>query len=265
MNCREWIEQLEKLAPVFCACDWDNPGLLAGRSDKEIRKVLVALDATDEVVELAVREKVDLLLTHHPLIFKPLKKINDQDFIGARLVKLIQADICYYAMHTNFDAAPGCMADMAAKKLHLVETEPLEVLGEMDGTPYGIGKTGILLKSMPLEELARAVKEEFGIPFVTVYGAKQFTGLVRRVAICPGSGKGMTKEALAFGAQVLITGDIGHHDGIDAVAEGLVIMDAGHYGLEHMFVDFMADYCMEKIDFQAEIVKAPVEFPVEAW
>lgn len=265
MNCREWMEQLEMLAPVSCACSWDNPGLLAGRSDKEIKKILVALDATDQVVDLAIAEKVDLLLTHHPLIFKAVKKVNDQDFIGRRLVKLVQADICYYAMHTNFDSAPGCMADMAARKLHLVETAPLEVLGDLDGTPYGIGKTGILLGKMTLKELAEVVKQEFGVPFVTVYGAGQFNGMVRRIAVCPGSGKGMADAALAAGAQVLITGDMGHHDGIDAAANGLVVMDAGHYGLEHMFVDFMADYCNEKIDMNVEVVKTPVEFPVEAW
>ena len=265
MNCRQWMEQLEQLAPISCACEWDNPGLLAGRGDKEIKKVLVALDATDEVVDQAIAQKVDMLLTHHPLIFKPIKKINDQDFIGRRLVKLIQADICYYAMHTNFDAAPGCMADLAARKLHLVETAPLEALGELGGVAYGIGKTGILLSKMSLKELAESVKKEFGVPYVTVYGANQFEGMVRRVAICPGSGKGMTAEALAAGAQVLVTGDIGHHDGIDAAANGLVIIDAGHYGLEHMFIEFMADYCKEKIDSGVQVVKAPVEFPVTAW
>lgn len=265
MNCKEWMRELEKLAPLEFACDWDNPGLLAGRGDKEIKKVLIALDATDEVVEQAVLEQADLLLTHHPLIFRPLKKVNDQDFIGRRLVRLIQADICYYAMHTNFDAAPGCMADMAAAKLHLLETKPLETLGEKDGVPYGIGKTGILMESLTLKELAGRVKEAFDLPFVTVYGTRQVGDVIRRAAICPGSGKGMEAAALAAGAQVLITGDMGHHDGIDAAADGLAVMDAGHYGLEHMFVDFMADYCREKIDPAAELLKAPVEFPVVAW
>lgn len=265
MNCREWMEQLEQLAPLACACSWDNPGLLAGRAEKQINKILIALDATDEVIDLAIAEKADMLLTHHPLIFKAVKKVNDQDFIGRRLVKLIQADICYYAMHTNFDAAPGCMADAAAKKLHLVESTPLELLGELDGVPYGIGKTGILLGKMDLKELAEVVKKEFGLSFVTVYGASRFDGMVRRVAVCPGSGKGMTDAALAAGAQVLITGDMGHHDGIDAAANGLVVMDAGHYGLEHIFVDFMADHCTKKIDPEVEVVKAPLEFPVAAW
>ena len=152
MRCSEVIEILRELAPENCACDWDNPGLLAGRSDKEVKKIYIALDATDQVVEAAVKAGADMLLTHHPLIFKAIKKVNDQNFITRRLVKLIQADISYYAMHTNFDAAPGCMADLAAERLSLKDTEPLECMGDIEikGNPvaYGIGKTGDLPKKM---------------------------------------------------------------------------------------------------------------------
>ncbi len=265
MRCEEWIEKLNELAPESCACSWDNPGLLTGRMDKEIRRVFVALDATDAVVDQAVRGGADLLLTHHPLIFTPVKRINDGDFIGRRLLKLIGNDICCYAMHTNFDAAPGCMADLAAARMHLLESSPLEVMGEKEGVPYGIGKAGILMESLSLRELAEQVKEAFGLPYVTVYGAGQAEGLIRRAAICPGSGRGMAAEAKKAGAQVLITGDIGHHDGIDAAADGVAVIDAGHYGLEHIFVDYMADYCRDRIDSSAVIEKAPLQFPAEAW
>ena len=95
MKCSEIIEVLGRLAPEGCACEWDNPGLLAGRSGKEVRNIYIALDATDQVVEAAIGAGADMLLTHHPLIFKAIKKVNDQDFITRRLVKLIQADISY--------------------------------------------------------------------------------------------------------------------------------------------------------------------------
>ena len=110
MRCRELLKRLEELAPAEYACDWDNPGFLAGRADKEIHKVFVALDATDEAVDQAIEEKADLLLTHHPLIFKALKKVNDEDFVSRRILRMIQADLCYVAMHTNFDCAPEGMA-----------------------------------------------------------------------------------------------------------------------------------------------------------
>ena len=221
MKCSEWMEKLEKLAPKSLACEWDNPGLLAGRAEKEVKKVLIALDATDDVVDLAVKEQVDLLITHHPLIFHSMKKVNDQDFIGRRLIKLIQADISMYAMHTNFDIAPGCMADL--------------------------------------------VKEQFGLPYVTVYGQEAAPGLVERISVCPGSGRGMEIEAEKAGAQVLITGDMGHHEGIDAAANGLVVIDAGHYGLEHIFIAFMAEHCKNQIDGDAQIIQMPLRFPVQVW
>lgn len=248
---------LEKLAPVNMACGWDNPGLLAGRSQKQVNKILVALDATDQVVEEAVSMGADMLLTHHPLIFKPILSVNDENFIGRRLLKLIQSDITYYAMHTNFDAAPGCMADLAADRLGLKQTQILEELGP----EYGIGKYGVLEPGMTLTELAELVKRVFRIPFVTVFGETEKKDCLSRVALCPGSGSSVIKQALGCGAQVYITGDIGHHDGIDAVAQGMAVIDAGHYGLEHIFMDFMVDYLNKNLDGSVIVKKAADAFP----
>lgn len=261
MRCSEIIDRFERLAPPEYACEWDNPGLLAGRLEKDVKKVLVALDATDEVVQQAVGEQVDLLLTHHPLIFKPLKKVNDQDFISRRIVKLIQADISYYAMHTNFDIAPGCMADLAADLLGMKAEAPLEITGEADGTEIGIGKAGTLPKPCTLPELGRLVKERFGLPFVTIYGLEQFKNPISRIAVSPGSGGSMIAHGLTAGAQVLITGDIGHHEGIDAVARGMAVIDAGHYGLEHIFMGFMEKYISEQFGTRLAVVLAETAFP----
>ncbi len=261
MRCSELMEKLEELAPKSLACDWDNPGFLAGRSDKEIKKVLIALDATDRVVEQAVREQADLVLTHHPLIFRALKQINDENFISRRIVKLLQADISYFAMHTNFDVAPGCMADLAAARMKLQNGEPLEVTGEVDGESVGIGKSGTLETPAEMDALARQVKEAFGLPFVLVYGSDAVGETVSRVAISPGAGGSMIRHALQKKAEVLITGDIGHHDAIDAAAEGVAIIDAGHYGLEHIFIPFMAEYVTRVTGGTVEVILAEPAFP----
>ena len=261
MKCDNIIKQLETLAPLSYACDWDNPGLLAGRRDKEVKKVLLALDATDEVVEAAVKRGADLLITHHPLIFRPLKKINGDDFIGRRVLKLIRNDISYYAMHTNFDIAPGCMADLAAERLKLRDLKVLEPAVEDKGEVYGIGKTGYLPWKMSLEELAAYVKGAFQLPFVTVYGLKELAGPIDFVAVSPGAGGSMVKHAVKAGAQVLITGDIGHHDGIDAVADGTAVIDAGHYGLEHIFMDYMEEYLDREFDRELIIEKIAIAYP----
>ena len=261
MLCRELIEKLEELAPRSLACDWDNPGFLAGRGDKKIKKVLVALDATDRVVEQAVLEHADLLLTHHPLIFRALKQVNDTDFISRRIVTLLQADISYFAMHTNFDAAPGCMADLAAKRLEIQEGQPLEITGEVNGIPVGIGKAGRLAEPVSLDTLAEQVKQVFELPFVLVYGEKAVGEKVSRVAVSPGAGGSMIRYALQQKAEVLVTGDIGHHDAIDAAAQGMAVIDAGHYGLEHIFVPFMAEYVARVSDGTIEVIQAEPDFP----
>lgn len=261
MKCDKIIKQLEILAPVSYACEWDNPGLLAGRREKEVKKVLLALDATDEAVEAAVKRGADLLITHHPLIFRPMKKVNDDDFIGRRVLKLLRNDISYYAMHTNFDVAPGCMADLAAARLKLRGTKVLEPVVEEDGQVYGIGKTGYLPWKMSLDELGAYVKGAFQLPFVTVYGLKELTGPIEFVAVSPGAGGSMVKQALQSGVQVLITGDIGHHDGIDAVANQVAVVDAGHYGLEYLFMDFMEEYLEREFERELIIEKMAVDYP----
>ena len=259
MKCRNMIEKLNRLAPESMACEWDNPGLLAGRRDKEVERILLAVDADDAVIEEAVRVRADLLLTHHPLIFKPLKKVNDDDFISRRIIRLIKEDISYYAMHTNFDAAPGCMADLAAERLELRETEVLEPMGETgDGIPYGIGKYGLLPKEMTVREVAEHVKQVFHLPFVTVYGEGE--KLVKKAAVCPGSGGGTLRYALSCGTQVYITGDIGHHTGIDAVAEGMAVIDAGHFGVEQIFMDFMKEYASREFP-GVEVLKSSQRIP----
>lgn len=261
IRCKELIKRLERLAPPELACEWDNPGFLAGRAEKEIHKIYIALDATDEAVDRAIGLGADLLLTHHPLIFRPLKQVNDQDFISRRILRLIQADVCYYAMHTNFDIAPGCMADLAADRLGLRSEGPLEVTGEVDGTAVGIGRIGLLERAMTVEQLARQVKEWFGLPFVTVYGMKQVTEPVMRVAVSPGSGGSMIRHGIQAGAQVLVTGDIGHHEGIDAAACGMAVIDAGHYGLEHIFMPFMEEYLKQQLGDGITVVTEEPAFP----
>lgn len=261
MRCSDLMAQLEKLAPRSLACDWDNPGFQAGRQEKDIKRILVALDLTDEVVDQAVSEHVDLVLTHHPVIFKPLKLVNDQNFISRRILTLIQADICYYAMHTNFDVAPGCMADLAAERLGMKSEEPLEVTGEVDGALIGIGKVGTLPEAMTLEELAHLVKKRFDLPFVTVYGMDTITEPISRIAISPGAGGSMIGFGVEKHAQVIITGDIGHHSGIDAVAEHMAVIDAGHYGLEHIFMPFMKEYLGRMFGGELEVMTARPAFP----
>ncbi|HJB07758.1 MAG TPA: Nif3-like dinuclear metal center hexameric protein [Candidatus Enterocloster faecavium] len=265
MKCSEIIAILRGLAPEEWACEWDNPGLIAGRMEKEVKRIFVALDATDQIVEEAVRTGADLLLTHHPLVFKAVKQVNDQNFITRRLLRLIQADISYYAMHTNFDAAPGCMADLAAKRIGILQGQPLEVMGEAEGLPFGIGKWGELEKPACLSQLAKEVKEKFGLPYVLVYGEEHPERKLTRAAVCPGSGGSEIEAAIRAGAEVLITGDISHHQGIDAAARGMAVIDGGHYGLEHIFVEFMGGWLEKQLGSGIQVIQAGPQWPARAY
>ena len=241
MLCREVTDIIEQRFPKEYALDWDNVGLLAGRDDKEVRCIYIALDASDEVIHTAAQQGADMLVTHHPLIFSGMKRITNQDFIGRRILGLIRRDISYYAMHTNYDVLG--MAALSGSMIGLKQPEALEVTCEAQ---EGIGRIGQLEKAVSLRQCCEDVKRAFHLESVRVFGNPDRT--VERIAICPGSGKSVIGEALKKQADVLITGDIGHHEGIDAAAQGMAVIDAGHYGLEHIFVEDMKDYLGKKLE-----------------
>lgn len=256
MRCQEIIDILQEQSPEMYACGWDNVGLLVGDSQKEVKTIYIALDATDETIAEAAAEQADMLLTHHPMIFRSLKRVNTDDFIGRRIIKLIQQDISYYAMHTNFDVKG--MAQLGAERMGLRECQILDITSQKEQETEGIGRVGILPCEMTVAECAGKVKEVFGVELVKIFGRPDET--VRKAAICPGSGKSVIGKALAAGAQVLITGDIDHHDGIDGAAQGLALIDAGHYGVEKMFIPYMKEY-LETHTLGLKIIPQPEKQP----
>ena len=258
MECKKVIEILEKQSPKSYACDWDNVGLLVGREDKEIQKIYIALDATDEAIEEAIANGADMLLTHHPMIFKGMKRVTQEDFIGRRIIRLIQNDISYYAMHTNFDVMG--MADLAADYLGISDTRVLEITSVSETGEEGIGRYGSLKKEMTVRECCEEVKQAFSLENVKVFG--NLERKVKTAAISPGSGRSVISNALQAGVDVLITGDIDHHEGIDAVAQKLTVIDAGHYGVEHIFIPYMEQYLKREAK-ELEIAVQPLTCPFQ--
>lgn len=238
MECALICESLEELSPKRFALSFDNVGLLVGRYDKDVKTIYIALDATDEVIDAAIECEADMLITHHPMIFSAIKSVRADDFIGRRILKLAKYDISYYAMHTNFDVMG--MADAAADEIDLIERDVLQVTYEDEIGVEGIGRIGRLREEMSLIELCDFVKERFMLDTVKVFGDPD--RLCNICAISPGSGKSMIKYAIEKGADVIITGDIDHHEGIDSVAQGLCVIDAGHFGIEKIFVPYMEEF-----------------------
>lgn len=290
MKCKEILRKLEQEIPPEYAESWDNSGLQVGRKDADIKKIYLALDATEEVLDHCEEWGADLLLTHHPLLMGGIKRIDGSDLHGRKILRMAENHITHYAMHTNFDVAR--MGILCSEYLHMSAQEPLEetvrltveesgtekgaenhdpemtgcsashlasgMPGEENARRLGIGAVGNLPAEMTVEECCALVKDAFGLASVKVFGDLKKT--VRRAALCPGSGKSLIKAALAKQAQIYITGDIGHHDGIDAVDQGLVILDAGHYGVEHVFLPWMENYIKETFP-ELEVRVEPIAEP----
>lgn len=257
MTVREVIETLENKWPHEYALSWDNVGLLVGDESQEVRHIFVALDVTDETLSQAVDCGADMIITHHPLIYAPLKKVTEDDFIGRRILTMAREGISCYAMHTNFDVTG--MANLNAASLNLAFPAILEVTYEDEsGRKEGLGRVGMLHEPMTLKDFGSYAKEHLGLSMVRVYGNGKT--MIKKAAISSGSGKGMTKAALKAGADVLVTGDVDYHMAIDAVAQGLSVVDGGHYGTEMIFIDYMEETLKELFP-QTAISSAAVQQP----
>lgn len=260
MQTGDIIKKLAEEYPVSMAMSWDNPGLQVGRLDRKVTKVLVALDATDEVIEQCIKSGAELLVTHHPLLMSGIRKVVADDLHGKKVLNLIEHGIAHYAMHTNYDVI--LMTELAKDAMNMTETEVLEVTGTYeDGSACGIGCTGNLPEKMTARDCCAYVKKAFHLDSVRLFGDPERQ--VQRVALSPGSGKSMIGAALKEGAELLITGDIGHHDGLDAVDQGMLVMDAGHYGIEHIFMEQMTEYLQTNFpEVQVECAVQPSPFLV---
>lgn len=184
-----------------------------------------------------------MIVTHHPMIFTSVNKVTADHFVGRRIIQLVEHQIALYAMHTNFDIHG--MTELAQSALGIRQSVVLDVCEtDEEDREYGIGCVGMLDDAMTLEQFAAFVRDAFHLSHVKVFGDADTE--IRMVAISPGSGKSEISHAIRKAADVLVTGDIDHHSGIDAVAKGITIVDAGHYGIEHIFISYIANYLKGK-------------------
>jgi dinuclear metal center YbgI/SA1388 family protein len=224
------VELLEELMPSNLAEDWDNVGLMVGRKRKTVKRILLALDLSKEVVEQAIAQKIDMIITHHPAIFKKLKRVVDNDWQQDLLLTLMENGIAVYSAHTNLDCVSTGVNDVLAKLLKL---EDADILDDSNG----LGRIGCVEK-MTLTDYAQFVKNALKADYVIVGDAgKQ----VHKVAVCGGAGSDLIDLALAKGADTLVTGDVKYHSAQQAVFSGLNIIDAGHQPTELPVLDKLAD------------------------
>ena len=235
-GCDTFLKALEQWAPLSYAEEWDNCGLQVGRRDKQLNKIVIALTPGEAAIQAAVDAKVDMLLTHHPMIFKPTKTVTTDTVLGQSIIKLIQNDINLYCAHTNLDIAVGGVNDELAKALQLQDVAVMENITE----EYGIGRVGVLAEPMTLNDFLSLVSDQLGCSHLAYQGDLART--VQRVALCGGSGISYLSAAKKAGADVYVTGDMKYHDAQLASELGICVVDAGHFGTEKQIVKALAAF-----------------------
>ena len=233
------LTYIESLAPRHMKMDWDNVGLLCGRKEKEVTKILVALDPFRNVIEEAIEENADLIVTHHPLIFRnPLMAVNEDSEAGRCVLTLIEHGIAAINAHTNLDLAPGGINDVLAQTLGLENIEVVNPVGtDAEGNPYGLLRCGTV-EEQSMNRFLTQVKDRLncdGLRYVD-------TGKpVRKVAVGGGSCADEMWEVLDAGCDTFVTADVKYNQFRTAYENGLNLIDAGHYHTENPTMPLLAE------------------------
>lgn len=247
-------KSMEELAPLEFALEWDNVGLQIGQADQNVSSVLVTLTITPKVLETAIKEKVDLIIAHHPLIFEPIKKLITNEPLGNMLRTILINDLALYVSHTNLDQAPQGLNYWLARDVGL---ENQKVLVPHLNSEVGLGRVGNV-KSIELKQLAHNLEKMWETTIRVVGDLKQEINLC---AVAGGSGGDFIQQAKLSGADVLITGDVSYHDAIDAKNMGLAVIDAGHFATEKVMVSEISKHLLGKFGTGLKILEEASEDP----
>lgn len=218
------LTALRQLAPEESALDGDPVGLLVDRDAADVTKVGVCLDATPDAVRRAAEAGVHLVVAHHPLIYRPLTRL-DSSPVAEAVKTLVRGDMALYSMHTNWDLAPGGINDTLAECLELCDVQPLGTKGL-----HRLPRLGRLAAPRPLPDFARFVETALGCAGTSALRLHSGTSprMISRVAVCGGAGAELAEAVLAAGAEAYVTSDVRHHEFWEAEARGLALLDAGH-------------------------------------
>ena len=240
---------MEQLAPRRLAEDWDNPGLLVGSPKQDVGKLLVCLDVTEEVVMEAVYNHCDMIISHHPVIFKGMKKLRTDLYQGRLFQKLLINNIAVFSAHTNLDAAVGGVNDVLARAAGL---ERIRAFDSDSSRPMEetVGRIGYLPEPMTIDEFAAKLKAGLGAEYVRVVRAGD--KIIRKVALCSGAGAEFISRAAFLGADCYITGDVKYHDAQLARENEIHVIDGGHFPTEFPVVKVLAELISAKAEEAGE-------------
>ena len=238
MTIRRIVDALEELAPLSLQEEYDNAGLQVGLIDDEVTGVLLCLDITEEIIAEAARKGCNLVVSHHPLIFKPLKRVSDSTYQQRCVMAAIRQGITLYSAHTNLDNAADGVNYRIASLIGLQDLRWIEEKGSHEGVSSGSGVFGTLPEPEKSGDFLLRLKRTFGIE--CLMHTAPSGALVQYVALCGGSGSFLMDAARAMGADCFITGEISYHHFFDA--DGMLLVAMGHYQSEQFTKDLLRDY-----------------------
>ena len=241
MKIGEIIEILEKWAPPQYAEEYDNVGLITGDSATETTGILICLDSLEVTIKEAQVRGCNLILAHHPIIFKGLKKINGANYVQRTIIEAIKNDIGIYALHTNLDNIVTGVNKKIADKLYLLNPRILSAkfFSSSNSEVVGAGIIGEYPVPIKTEEFLKILKKNMDLPVI------KHTDLckeqVSKVAVCGGSGSFLISRAITEKADVFITADLKYHEFFDADSQ-IILMDIGHFESEKFTVELIEEY-----------------------
>lgn len=242
MTVKKLYEKLTEYIPESLSEPWDNDGIMCSSdSSAEVNNILITLDITEEVVDYAIGRNFDLIISHHPLIFKPLSRITEDNHISRKLIKLISNNVSVFSFHTRADKVEGGVNDILAERLGLVDVAPF---GE-----GGLGRIGYLAEEMELDEFADMVKMQLEADAVRIADAYN---PVKKVALVGGDGKDYVQAAALSGADTYLSGRISYNVMEEASDMGINLIEAGHYFTEYPVTSFFSSL-VSSIDGNAYI------------
>ena len=237
MTVKELYKKLCEALPEELREPWDNDGMMCcPDTEHPVRRVILALDVTAEIIDYAVESEVDLIVSHHPLVFKPIPRLTGEDHIGRKLIELVQNNVSVFSFHTRLDKVEGGVNDILARLFKLENVRPF---GEGN-----LGRIGELAEEITLEDLAYLLKDELQAPFVLTSDA---FNSVHRVAFVGGEGRDFIRDAIAEGADTFVSGRLGYHPMMDAPEMGINLVEAGHFFTEQPVLDFL-ESLLSRID-----------------
>lgn len=236
MDIQQLVGAIKDFADLDWTEDWDNTGIMLDCGSGDISRIAVALDVVEETVNRAYAEGCDLIISHHPLIFSPLYRVDRSSLSSRMVLSLIQKGISVISLHTNWDVSPVGVNRCLSDKLDLEEVHSL--LPGKSGS-WGHGACGSLVHSLSVPEFADRIMTRWDLSWSKLFGDTE--GDIKRVAICGGSGGDLWRAALDMEADMYITADMKYHDILEACSNGLRIMSVDHGEMESVSMPVLAD------------------------